>query len=133
MRLDVPAVVSFKVAMLSRVTVQRISDAESSLRHTISGMLVTSACLESTDTELRKTCLIIEEAFRITAGAINFKVDDGVHVCAEDRFVVGVHSVEHKVYLLVKVDLVRRCVQELWCVAHVVMHLAFAFDLFRTR
>ena len=132
--LDIPAVVLVsKLAVLSRIADVCVANAEAHFRYAFTGELVTSARHQSIGSVVREAGFIVNEALRIAAGARNLNEDYWVHVCRDCVFVIGGHSIEYEVNILVPEDLIWRRVIKQWCVAQVIVNLALVFYIIRTR
>ena len=126
MRLDVPAVVASKVAMLGARSQVCVTSSEANLGDLLSGELVTITGEESIDGPLIKSHGLVKVALGVGAGTGHLDVDDGVVVQGSHALVVDFHGVDHDVDVLVPINLVRGNIMEIGRVQPVVGDFTFA-------
>lgn len=128
--LDVPAVVSSKVAMLGSLSLVSVADAETHLGVLGAGMLVASLCLQAANSVAGQSGLVVDQALRVAARTRKLDEDDGVHVIPDTGVLIGGHWVQENGQLLVEVHVGRGNVVQVRCVPHRVPNVAQMFLVF---
>ena len=88
MRLDIPAVIIREITVIGGLSKEGVSDPESDLRFRIADMLISSSSFERANCVVRKACLVVNEALRVSAGARELDENDWVISRIDRIFVV---------------------------------------------
>ena len=130
MRLDIPAVIIREITVIGGLSKEGVSDPESDLRFRIADMLISSSSFERANCVVRKACLVVNEALRVSAGARELDEDDGIILIFDRCFVVCFLRVNQDAEQLVMIDIAWRHVMQKRCVSHRVPGLALVILIF---